>query len=146
MPPPTLVFGLAEASTDSSFRVGGCLHRISFLGQWRPPLTLVLSRWMYPPTLAFGSVSWRMHLPTQKRESVEASADPKDRVGGGLCRPKTGVGGGLCRPKTGVGGGICRLQFWVSGGILRLYFLGRQMHPPTQKTAHPANCPLTVIA
>ena len=52
-----------EASTDSKARVGGKLETATEL---------------------YGMV-W-MHLPTQKQESVDASADLKARVSGGLRR------------------------------------------------------------
>ena len=76
MHPPTLFFGLADASTDSNFGsvdastdspfwVGGCIRRLNNQSQW-------------------------MHPPTQKIffESVDASANPKIRVGVFLRRPK----------------------------------------------------------
>ena len=55
----TSFLGSVDASTDSNYWVGGCIHRPKNESRW-------------------------MHTPTEKLESVEASADPKTRVGGGL--------------------------------------------------------------
>ena len=88
MHPPTVVFGSVDASADSRFLVGGCIHRLKkyFLG-----------RWMHPPTLIIESVD---ASTDPKRESVDASADsifesvdastdPKIRVGVQWKRPYT---------------------------------------------------------
>ena len=69
--------GSADASTDPKIRVGGCIHRLYFLGRWMHPPTLVLGRWMHPPT--------------QKLESVDASTDSINWVGGCIHRPKKGL-------------------------------------------------------
>ena len=69
---------------------------------------------------------------------VDASADPKNRVGGCLHGPQTGV------------------QFWVGGGLHGLCLLGRRMQKikrelgsveataDPRNTIHPADCPMIV--
>ena len=62
MHPQTLKPESVDASTDSIYRVGRCIHRL-----------YVQSRWMHPPTLEL--------------ESVDASTDSVYRVGGCIHRP-----------------------------------------------------------
>ena len=84
-PPPTLIFGSVDASSDSSlelveastdskniFWVGGCIHRLKKYSQR-----------MHPPTLIFGS--------------VDASTDLKNRVCGCIHRLSFWVGGCIHR-------------------------------------------------
>ena len=115
---PTLIFGSVDASTNSSFWVSRCIHRLEkyFLG-W----------WMHPPTLSIESVDASTN---PKRESVDVSADSIFESVDASTDPKIRVGGCIRRPKN-------------YSHCIQIYN-SRWMTPPTQKRAHPADCPLTV--
>ena len=84
------------------------------------PQTQSYSLWMHPPTQIIESVD---ASTDSSLESVDASTDSKLQSVDASTDPKTRV----------------------RGCIHQLYYLGRWMHPQTQKWAPHAGCPLTEL-